>query len=120
MAKPKPFNNPFSVVKLPPKPAPKVAPKPAPVVRGGGPRDPSLSEEELWAIATEGADQLADRSAPIRPDEKPIARELVAADPELVAYDELRELIDGALPFDVSGGEALEGAARGLDPKILK
>ena len=121
MAKSKPFNNPFGVVKLPPKPAPVVAPKPAPAAPVRSRAHEGLTEDDLWSMATEGADPLLDRSAKIKPAPEPIAHVPPHLDPELEAYDELRGLIDGEVPFDLeSSDEFIEGAAHGLDPRILK
>ena len=121
MAKNKPFNNPFGVVKLPPKPAPvaaKPAPKPLPVRSRS---HEGLTEDDLWSMATEGADPLLDRSAKIKPAPEPIAHVPPHLDPELEAYDELRGLIEGEVPFDLeSSDEFIEGSAHGLDPRILK
>ena len=62
MSKKKPFNNPFSAVKLPqpprPAPPPPKAPEPPPSRR----RD-DLTEEELWTVAVDGAKPLADRES---------------------------------------------------------
>lgn len=99
------------------RPAAKPAPKAPPAPR----HDADLSDEELWQAATDGSAPLADRSGRIRPEPRPIAHDPGRLDPELAAYDELRALVDGALPFDLSGtAEYLEGAARGLDPRFLK
>ena len=120
MTKKKPFNNPFAAVKLPPEPAPpapKKAPEPAPrPVRSAG-----LSDDELWVMATDGADPLRDRSAPIKPGPVPQSVAPAQLDPELEAYDELRGLIEGEVPFDLGDGdELIEGSAHGLDPRIAK
>ena len=73
--KAKPFHNPFGSVKLPPKPAPAPAPKPkaAPGTVLSSTRDVRLTEEDLWAMATDGADPLLDRSHRVRPKAAPIA-----------------------------------------------
>jgi DNA-nicking Smr family endonuclease len=118
MVKKKPFNNPFARAKLPekPAPAPKAPEPPPPPVR----RD-ALSDEDLWSLATEGADQLRDRSARIRPDPQPLSVTPAQLDPELEAWDELRALVTGEVPFDIADtDEFIEGHARGLDPHLLK
>jgi DNA-nicking Smr family endonuclease len=122
LAKSKPFNNPFQGVKLPPKPAPKAEPKPAPKPPPVQSRShEGLTEDDLWAMAIEGADPLKDRSAKVRPGPEPIAHVPPHLDPELEAYDELRGLVDGAVPFDLEASdEFIEGCAHGLDPRILK
>ena len=118
--KDKPFNNPFDAVKLKtPEPPPKKAAPPAP--RPPRPRDAPLSEEEQWQMAVDGAAPLLDRSQTIRPKAAPISHALVPLDPELAAYDELRSLVEGEVPFDLSNtDELIEGATRGLDPRIVK
>jgi DNA-nicking Smr family endonuclease len=120
--KKKPFNNPFGRLKQdrpapPEKPAPALPDPPAPPPE---PRQP-LSDDDLWALATEGAAPLADRSARIKPDPEPIAVASGPLDPELAAYDELRALVSGAAPFDIADSdEFIEGAARGLDHHVLR
>ena len=116
--KAKPFNNPFGAVKLPQKPAatPKKAPEPQPA----RPRREGLTEEELWSVAVDGAHPLADRSGRIRPGPQPIASP-PQLDPELEAYDELRALVNGQVPFDIADtDEFIEGHARGLDPNVVR
>jgi DNA-nicking Smr family endonuclease len=80
-----------------------------------------LTDEELWALAVEGAEPLADRSTRIKPDPEPIATPAEPLDPELAAYDELRAIVNGAAPFDIADSdEFIEGAARGLDRHVLR
>jgi DNA-nicking Smr family endonuclease len=113
----KPFNNPFRSVKLPekPRPAPK-APAPPPP-----PRPQGLSEEEMWSLATEGADPLQDRSARIKPGPQPLSVAPAHLDPDLEAYDELRALVAGVAPFDIADtDEFIEGHVRGLDPRVVR
>lgn len=120
--KKRPFNNPFGAVKLPARPAPALAPEREPAAAPAPPpRRQALSEEELWALATEGADPLRDRSAPIRPGPSPVAHAALPLDPDLHAYDELRALVSGEVAFDLSDSdEFIEGGARGLDPRVLR
>jgi len=119
----KPFNNPFEPLKLdrpdpPEKPAPAAPAPPAPPPADA--RRP-LSDEDLWALAVEGAAPLEDRSARIKPDPEPIATAYGPLDPELAAYDELRALVNGAAPFDIADSdEFIEGSARGLDHHVLR
>jgi DNA-nicking Smr family endonuclease len=118
--KKKPFNNPFGAVKLPEKPkvAPKAKKPPPPPPRA---RTQGLTEDELWSLATEGAEVLRDRSAPIRPAPVPVAHAALQLDPDLQAYDELRALVSGEVPFDLADSdEFIEGAMRGLDPRMLR
>jgi len=138
--KPKPFNNPFERLTLkkqrdpaPPVPAPP-APSPAEQSRqpGRGPfstdshttkpvRHGSLTDDELWAVAVDGAAPLEDRSARIKPAPEPIATAVEPLDPELAAYDELRALVNGATPFDIADSdEFIEGSTRGLDHHVLR
>ena len=119
--KPKPFHNPFAEVKLPPKPEPAAPPKARAVAPPASRSQAVLSEDELWSLAVEGADPLADRSGRIRPNPTPIATSPEPLDAELQAYDELRALVAGEAPFDISDSdEFIEGMARGLDPGILR
>jgi DNA-nicking Smr family endonuclease len=119
----KPFNNPFDRLKLD-RPAPQEKPAPeAPAPAAPAPADSRrpLSDEDLWALAVEGAAPLEDRSARIKPDPEPIATAHVPLDPELAAYDELRALVTGAAPFDIADSdEFIEGSARGLDHHVLR
>ena len=84
-------------------------------------RHAPLTDDELWALAVEGAEPLADRSTRIKPDPEPIALPAEPLDPELAAYDELRAIVNGAAPFDIADSdEFIEGAARGLDRHVLR
>jgi DNA-nicking Smr family endonuclease len=118
--KEKPFNNPFGVVKLPEKPAPapkRLEPKPAAAPR----HNVALTEDELWSMAVDGADPLVDRSHRIKPAPQPLSLAPQQLDPDLVAYDELRALVTGEVPFDISDtDEFIEGSARGLDHGVLR
>jgi DNA-nicking Smr family endonuclease len=130
--KKKPFNNPFGAVKLPEradasaedKPAAEIGAVPAGKAEDAGSsprRTQGLSEEELWALATEGADLLLDRSAPIRPLPAPVAHPAVPLDPDLEVYDELRALVRGGGAFDISDSdEFIEGGVHDLDPRVLR
>ena len=120
MSKKKPFNNPFSAVKLPqpprPAPPPAKAPEPPPSRR----RD-DLTEEELWTVAVDGAKPLEDRSGRVKPRRQPLSVARPELDPDLEAYDELRALVTGEVPFDIADAdEFIEGHARGLDPRVVK
>jgi len=121
--KKKPFNNPFGTVKLDKPPPQEEAPPAPPVDPAPPPRDAGrpLSEDDLWALAIEGAAPLADRSARIKPAPEPIATASEPLDPELLAYDELRALVSGAAPFDIADSdEFIEGSTRGLDHHVLR
>jgi DNA-nicking Smr family endonuclease len=123
--KEKPFNNPFVSVKLPPKPDPEKPPppqqrrdEPPPAPR---PRpDAALTEDELWTLAVDGANPLADRSSRIKPPPPKLSLAPQPLDPDLVAYDELRAFVTGEVPFEIEGGdEFIEGHARGLDLHLV-
>jgi len=115
----KPFNNPFRGLKLPPKkepPAPPPKPPPPPP-----PRREGLSDEDLWQMAIDGAAPLEDRQERIRPGPRPQARVPAQLDPEIVAYEELRALVRGEAPFDLSDSdEFIEGSVHGLDPRVVR
>ena len=132
MAK-KPFNNPFERLKLEKPSKPPPAAPPAPAADPGGEtcstdshgskavRQTPLSDDDLWAVAVEGAAPLTDRSQRIKPDPEPIAMIVEPLDPELAAYDELRALVNGAAPFDIADSdEFIEGSTRGLDHHVLR
>jgi len=120
VAKKKPFNNPFGGVKLPKAPAPPPGPKADPTPEPPR-RQPELSEEELWSVAIDGARPLSDRSERIRPGPQPLSVPSVELDPDLEAYDELRALVTGEIPFDIADSdEFIEGHSRGLDPRVIR
>jgi DNA-nicking Smr family endonuclease len=118
--KKKPFNNPFGGVQLPdppPRPPePPKAPEPPP-----SRRHEELTEEELWSVAVDGARPLEDRRGRVKPRPEPLSVPPLELDPDLVAYDELRALVTGEVPFDIADSdEFIEGHARGLDPRVVK
>jgi DNA-nicking Smr family endonuclease len=119
--KKKPFNNPFSGLKLPDpplKPAREVPRAPAPQPP---PRQKELTEEELWTVAVDGTTPLEDRRLRVRPVPQPQSVARQALDPDLEAYDELRALVTGEVPFDIADtDEFIEGHARGLDPRVVR
>jgi DNA-nicking Smr family endonuclease len=117
--KEKPFNNPFGGVKLAkPVEAPKPKPAPAPPPRK---RDAPLTEDDEWQLAVDGAEPLTDRAGRIKPAPQPIAHSEGPLDPDLAAYDELRAIVEGDLPFDLADtDEFIEGCTRGLDPRVLR
>ena len=121
MPKKKPFNNPFTGVKLsqPPRSAP--AGKPPPPKPQVPHPSSELTEDELWTVAVDGARPLADRSGRVRPGPEPLSVARPELDPDLDAYDELRALVTGEVPFDIADSdEFIEGHARGLDPRVVK
>jgi len=119
--KKKPFNNPFGGVKLPERPAPEAPEKP-PEPAPPPPRTSSdMTEDELWTVAVDGAKPLADRSARVKPAPQPLSVARPELDPDLEAYDELRALVTGEVPFDIADtDEFIEGHARGLDPRVVR
>ena len=122
MPKKKPFNNPFGGVKLPDT-APDRARNPEPPVRPDPPprQRTDLNEEELWTAAVDGATPLADRSTRVKPGPQPMSVPRPELDPDLEAYDELRALVTGEVPFDIADSdEFIEGHARGLDPRVIR
>ena len=121
MAKKKPFNNPFSGLKLPDPPA-KPAEQPPPLPAPEPPaRQRELSEEELWTVAVDGATPLEDRRQRVKPGPQPLSVPRPELDPNLEAYDELRALVTGEVPFDIADtDEFIEGHARGLDPRVIR
>jgi DNA-nicking Smr family endonuclease len=116
-----PFNNPFGGIKLPEpaKPTPKAQPAPR---EDSSPRPAGeLTEDELWTVAVDGATPLADRSGRVKPGPQRLSVAPPELDPDLEAYDELRALVTGEVPFDISDSdEFIEGHARGLDPRVVK
>jgi hypothetical protein len=118
--KKKPFHAPFEklaglkrALAEPPKAAPPPPPPPP-----APPRE--RSEAELWEEATRGARTAvpgAGRVAPPAPRGAP--EQVWYAD--LDALDELRALVRGDGPFDLSDGdEFIEGKVAGLDPGIVR
>ena len=121
MPKKRPFNNPFGGVKLPdPRPTPKPKAEPAPEPQRPRP-GPELSEDELWSVAVDGTKPLTDRSERIKPGPQPLSVPSAELDPDLEAYDELRALVTGEVPFDIADSdEFIEGHSRGLDPRVIR
>jgi DNA-nicking Smr family endonuclease len=117
--KKKPFNNPFSGVKLPQSPPlPKAPPAPQPPPPR---RQDELNEDELWSVAVDGTTPLSDRSGRVKPGPTPLSVAPAALDPDLEVYDELRALVTGEVPFDIADtDEFIEGHARGLDPRVVR
>ncbi len=118
--KKKPFHSPFEklaglkkALAGPPRPAPPAPPPPPPPPR-------ERTEAELWEEATRGARTAvpgAGRVAPPAPRGAP--DQVWYAD--LDAIDELRALVRGDGPFDVSDSdEFIEGKVAGLDPGVVR
>ena len=116
----KPFNDPFRRLKIAPKEEKPKAPAPAPAPPPP-PRQKSLTDDELWQLATDGAAPLEDRSERIRPGPRPQAMVPAQLDPEIAAYEELRALVRGEAPFDLADSdEFIEGSVHGLDPRVVR
>ena len=93
MPKKKPFNNPFSGVKLPPAPPPP-APKSPPAPEPPAPRQQhELNEDELWTVAVDGTTPLSDRSRRVKPGAPPLSVAPAALDSLLEVYDPNRALV---------------------------
>lgn len=117
MAK-RPFHNPFE--KLRDHPAGKPPPKPAPP-REPPPRPPPVArtESELWEEAIHGARKLDPGAGTVAP-RQPRGPPDRVWHPDLDAVDELRALVSGDAPFDLSDSdEFIEGWVEGLDHKIV-
>lgn len=72
-------------------------------------------------MAVDGAKPLQDRSARVKPGPQPLSLAPPELDPDLEAYDELRALVTGEVPFDIADSdEFIEGHARGLDPRVVR
>jgi DNA-nicking Smr family endonuclease len=116
----KPFNDPFRGIEIPSKeevlePEKPAEPPPPP------PRREGLSDEELWQLAIDGAEPLSDRSERIRPAPERLTIAPSPLDPEILAYEELRAIVRGSAPFDLSDSvEFIEGSAHGLDPRVAR
>jgi DNA-nicking Smr family endonuclease len=123
VAKKKPFNNPFATAPFRARnPEPPRRPDPPPRTKPIPSREPSeLTEEELWTVAVHGAKPLSDRSGRIKPAPQPLSVPTAQLDPDLEAYDELRALVTGEVPFDIADSdEFIEGHSRGLDPRVVR
>jgi DNA-nicking Smr family endonuclease len=114
----KPFNNPFDKLKALAKeapPAPRSAPPPPPPPRV---REPS--EDELWESATSGVRPLDPGNGVAAPPPPPPASGAFWH-PDLEAIDELRALVAGDVPFDLSDSdEFIEGRMAGLDANVAR
>ena len=122
----KPFNNAFEKLKdlaKEPKPAPdrEVRPAAARPDRAAAPppRPAPAPDAELWESATAGVTRidpgpgLAAHKAPVGP--QPFHH------PDLDALEELKALVHGERPFDISDSdEFIEGAVNGLDHGIVR
>jgi DNA-nicking Smr family endonuclease len=120
--KKKPFHSPFEKLagmkKALEAPPPPRKPVPPPVALPPPPRE--QSEEELWASATAGAQKVEQGPGRVGPKAPPALNGRVWY-ADLEAIDELRALVSGDAPFDISDSdEFIEGKTPGLDAAIVK
>lgn len=122
----KPFHGPFRDLKrmleeraraTPPRPG-------AGPGRGGVPRvqapEPAPADEDLWAQATAGVSRLEPGPGVVDP-RPPVPGPRHVRHPDLDAVDELRALVNGDAPFDLSDSdEYIEGCVAGLDPAVVR
>jgi len=121
--KKKPFHSPFEKLAglkkaLEAPPPPKRPAAPPPVALPPPPRE--QTEEELWASAIAGARKVEGGPGRVAPRVPPVLADQVWY-ADLEAIDELRALVSGDAPFDISDGdEFIEGKAPGIDAGIVK
>jgi DNA-nicking Smr family endonuclease len=116
----KPFHGPFEKLQAlrdelakPRPPAPKPPPPPP------APPRPK-TESELWDEATAGV-RPVDRGADRAPPPSPRGADGPVWHPDLDAVDELRALVSGDAPFDLSDSdEFIEGWVTGLDREVVR
>jgi DNA-nicking Smr family endonuclease len=120
--KPAPFNDAFAklrdhAVSRPP------APPSRPAARAEPPAPPpprEKTEDELWAGALSGVRPIVDAHGIAAPPPPRGAPETFWH-PDLEAVDELRALVQGDAPFDLSDGdEFVEGRIAGVDPNLVR
>lgn len=122
-----PFNNPFGKLKdlaatgprVPPRGRPDAARPPEP--RKEPPPAPARSAEaELWESATAGVTRL-DPGPGLAAHRAPAGPPQPFHHPDLDALEELRALVQGERPFDISDTEEfIEGSVSGLDHAIVR
>jgi DNA-nicking Smr family endonuclease len=115
----KPFNDAFGKLKELAKaapPAPRPAPAPPPPPRPA----PEASEDQLWESAISGVRPLDPGHGTAAPPPPPPATGTFWH-PDLDAIDELRALVAGDVPFDLSDSdEFIEGRVTGLDASVAR
>jgi DNA-nicking Smr family endonuclease len=114
----KPFNNPFEKLK---DRVPRAAPAPAPPPPPAAPAPaPPRTEEELWEDAISGVRPVGrgpDMAPPPAPPQPPES----VWHPDLEAIDQLRALVSGDAPFDLSDSdEFIEGRVQGISHEIVR
>lgn len=125
----RPFNNPFAAQREALKKSLKSrgkakrsakqepAPRPAAV-----PPSPPASDEDLFRAAVQGIEPVQDPRGVVRPPLPPKTAEHVAVyDEDAEVLAQLADLVAGDAHFDIShSDEFIEGAADGLDRRILR
>jgi len=124
----KPFHNPFGELRKRLAEGEKAEPErkgtatstAAPTASPSGTRSATPTEDDLWAQATAGVKRVdpgPGRAAPAAPPPAPDG----FWHPDLDAIDELRALVRGDAPFDLSDSdEFVEGKVAGLDPAVVR
>lgn len=111
----KPFNNPFTHLKLEPKkkPSPPDPTTPAKLAPA------ELDESELFLRSVGEVTPVRSGKSLAPPREPPTAASLHIADEETEALTRLSELVAGEGPFDLSDtDEFIEGSVQGLDERV--
>jgi len=122
----KPFHNPFAGLK-------RKLEEDCPAAAAATPTPPATStstptsnptraptDEELWAQATAGAKRVDRGPARVTPG-APRRGPEAFWHPDLEAIDQLRALVRGEAPFDLSDSdEFIEGRVTGLDPAVVR
>ncbi len=120
--KPRPFNDAFSKLREraaaePPRPRPAPAPQ-----RAEPPPPPrEATADELWAGALAGVRPLEQDGHGVAAPPPPQGAPESFWHPDLEAVDQLRALVAGDAPFDLSDGdEFVEGRVAGIDPNLVR
>lgn len=98
---------------------PPTAAKPPPVPVAPPPRVAPTTDADLWASAVAGVEKIVDLHGRVGP--PPPAAPQPFRDPDADALEELRALVQGERPFDVSDSdEFIEGWITGFDHGIVR
>jgi DNA-nicking Smr family endonuclease len=114
----RPFNDAFSRLKgiVPPKAPAERPPEPRPAP----PPPPEATEEELFDVAMTGVRPIDPGNGIVAP-RPPRGPPETFWHPDLEAIDELRAIVSGDAPFDLSDSdEFIEGRIAGLDPSLVR
>ncbi len=118
MAK-RPFNDAFARLKDRAAARPEPA-RPPPRPPAPPPPAPEPTEDDLWRTATNGA-RPVDRGPDVVAPRPPRGAPEAFWDPDLAAIDELRALVSGEAPFDLSDGdEFVEGRVAGVSHDVVR